>query len=78
MVVDAVVRNLEVIGEASSQIPDDLKDMYPEVPWYQMKGLRNIIAHEYFGVRLITIWETSQKDLPKLTLLIEKLLSELK
>jgi len=77
MVIDAVVRNFEIIGEATSQMPDSIKEMYPGVPWYKMKGLRNVIAHEYFGVRLLTIWETVQKDLPMLEPQIEKILKEL-
>jgi len=77
MVVDAVIRNFEIIGEAASQTPDSIKEKHSDVPWYKMKGLRNVIAHEYFGVRLITIWETIQNDLPTLESQIEKTLAEL-
>lgn len=49
MVIDAVVRNLEVIGEAAGHIPDDIYDRYPEIPWHKMKAMRNIMAHEYSG-----------------------------
>lgn len=77
MVIDAVVRNFEIIGEAASQTPSSIKARYPEVPWHKMKGLRNIISHEYFGVRVITIWETVQKDLPILKQQIEKILAGL-
>jgi len=50
IVVDAVVRNFEIIGEASKKIPTDIQDKYPEIPWRKMYGLRNLIAHEYFGI----------------------------
>lgn len=50
--IDAVIRNFEVIGEASKHVPKKLREQYPEVDWQAMVGLRNIIAHEYFGVDL--------------------------
>lgn len=74
---DAAARNLEIIGEAASQLQEDIKDKHLEIPWYLMKGLRNVLAHEYFGVRLVTIWETICGDLPKVQPLIQKLISEL-
>lgn len=74
---DAVVRNIEIIGEAAAQIPDNIKDLYPDIPWHKMKGMRNIIAHEYFGVRLTTIWETTQVDLPNIFPIIQKMISGL-
>lgn len=62
--VDAVIRNLEVIGEASSHLPIEIQEQYPDVPWSMMKGIRNILAHEYFGVDLEIVWKTVQDDLP--------------
>ena len=50
MVVDAIIRNLEVIGEASKNVPEDVRNNYPDVPWKKMIGLRNIVIYEYFGV----------------------------
>ena len=50
MLVDAVVRNFEIIGEASRNIPENIKNRYPEIPWKKMYGLRNLILHEYFGI----------------------------
>ncbi len=47
--IDAVIRNLEIIGEAATHIPEDIQDQYPDVPWYNMKGMRNVLIHEYFG-----------------------------
>tara|TARA_B100000953_G_scaffold275847_1_gene249543 strand:+ start:607 stop:819 length:213 start_codon:yes stop_codon:yes gene_type:complete len=52
---DSVIRNLEIIGEASNHISDDLKQKYPDVAWNQMKGMRNFMTHEYFGLQLDTI-----------------------
>jgi uncharacterized protein with HEPN domain len=48
--VDAVERNLEIIGEATANLPDEILDRWPEVPWHYMRGLRNLLIHEYFGV----------------------------
>ena len=62
--VDAVIRNLEVIGEASSRLPMEVQEQYEDVPWGMMKGIRNILAHEYFGIDLEIIWKTVKKDLP--------------
>jgi len=65
MVVDAVVRNFEIIGEASKKIPKHIKEKYPEIPWRKMYGLRNLIAHEYFGVDYEMIWEIAKNNLPQ-------------
>jgi uncharacterized protein with HEPN domain len=62
--VDAVIRNLEVIGEASSHLPSEVQEQYEDVPWDMMKGIRNILAHEYFGVDLEIVWKTVKEDLP--------------
>ncbi len=64
--VDAVIRNFEIIGEAASHIPLEIQDQYPHLSWLEMRGMRNIIAHEYFGVSLSIIWHTAENDLPKL------------
>ena len=64
--VDAVVRNLEIIGEASKYIPDDIKGKLPNVDWRRIIGLRNRITHEYFGVSLKIIWQIIKDELPAL------------
>ena len=64
--VDAVVRNLEIIGEAASRIPDDFKGTHPEIPWRKVVGLRNRVVHEYFGVDLEIVWSVISNDLPPL------------
>jgi len=64
--VDAVVRNLEVIGEAARYIPASIKAQHPEIDWTAINGLRNRIVHEYFGLSLSILWTIAQNDLPKL------------
>lgn len=63
MVIDAVLRNLEIIGEASNNIPEVFRQKHPHIPWKRMIGLRNIAIHEYFGVDLTIIWEIITKNL---------------
>jgi uncharacterized protein with HEPN domain len=65
MAIDAVIRNLEIIGEASKNLPEDVKEKYPDIPWRRMIGLRNIAVHEYFGVDLGIIWEIVTRNLPE-------------
>jgi uncharacterized protein with HEPN domain len=76
IIVDAVIRNFEIIGEASKNIPDIITSKYPEIPWRKMYKLRNIISHEYFGIDYEMIWEIAKNEMPKnlsdLKLLIEK------
>lgn len=64
MVTDAVIRNLEIIGEASNKVPDIIKAKYPEIPWRQMYGLRNFVAHEYFGIDYENIWKIISTQMP--------------
>lgn len=66
LVADAVIRNFEIIGEASNHIPDTFRKAYPDVPWKHMTAMRNILIHEYFGVNLGTVWQTIQERLPVL------------
>lgn len=65
--VDAVVRNLEIIGEAVRRLPDDFKDAHPGIPWSQIGGLRNRIVHDYSGLDLELIWEVVQQSVPELS-----------
>jgi uncharacterized protein with HEPN domain len=62
--VDAVIRNFEVIGEASKNLSQDIKDNYPNVPWEEMYRLRNRISHEYFGIDYEIIWDIISRHLP--------------
>jgi uncharacterized protein with HEPN domain len=74
--VDAVVRNLEVIGEAASSVPEWLQSKYPEVPWVEMRGMRNVLAHECFGLSLGIAWQTAQVDLPALVSRVKTILEQ--
>ena len=62
--VDAVVRNLEVIGEAARNVPEDVRTRFPELPWLDRADTRNVLIHEYFGVDLTILWKTASIDLP--------------
>jgi len=64
--VDAVIRNFDIVGEASARLPDAIQAKYPGVPWRDMSDMRNVLAHEYFGVSLNMVWKTIQEDLPPL------------
>lgn len=66
MVIDAVVRNLEIIGEASKNIPEDMKKKNNHIPWNKIAGLRNRIVHEYFGVDISIIWYIITSEVPSL------------
>ena len=63
---EAVIRKLEIIGEAAKNLPEEARDKYPNVPWGKMIGMRNKILHEYFGVDTETVWKTITEDLPML------------
>lgn len=75
---DAVVRNFEVLGEASNNVPEELKAKHPDVPWRQMISMRNILAHEYYEVAAQVVWDTIKENIPRVKLLIKKVLDDLK
>jgi uncharacterized protein with HEPN domain len=66
LVTDAVLRNLELLGEAAKQIPDAVRDRHPEVPWRRIAGLRDVLAHAYFGLEDETIWQIVSSSIPAL------------
>jgi len=74
--VDAVVRNLEIIGEAANRLPDEFKKKYSEIEWYKVVGLRHRIVHEYFGIDLEIIWQILHKDLPELKQKLTQIMSD--
>jgi uncharacterized protein with HEPN domain len=71
--IDAVVRNLEIIGEVANRLPDDFKEKHSSVEWYKVVGLRNRIIHEYFGIDLQIIWQIVHADLPSLRQILSKI-----
>lgn len=74
--VDAVIRNFEIIGEASKNLPKEIKEKYSEIPWTEMYLLRNKVSHEYFGVDYEIIWDVATNYLPENKLQIENILNK--
>ena len=71
--VDAVIRKLIIIGEAASHVPEEISLNHPEVPWNDMRAMRNFVVHEYFGVSDKILWNTVQTDLPPLMSLLKEI-----
>ncbi len=76
MVIDAVIRNFEIIGEAANRLPDDFKDAHPEIDWHRIRGFRNRIVHDYFGVDLAILWKIKNENLPNLVKQVQNLLQK--
>jgi len=74
---DAVVRNLEVIGEASKNLSDEFRKRYPGIPWQEMSGTRDRLTHHYFGINQEIVWQIVEQDLLGLQRQIELVLHEL-
>lgn len=72
---DAVIRKLEIIGEAVKNIPKVFKNKHPQIPWQKIAGTRDILIHEYFGVDLNLVWIVVKKELPKLKKEISNLIA---
>ena len=75
--IDAVVRNFEIIGEASNRIPDDFKTEHPEIEWRRIIGFRNRIIHEYFGIDYENLWRIKNENIPILSEFMKQILDEL-
>lgn len=74
---NAVVRSLEVIGEAAKNIPDEIRRKYPLVPWKEMAGMRDKVIHFYFGVNRETVWLAVKERIPAVRPMVEKIMQEL-
>ncbi len=76
--VDAVIRNLEVIGEAIKQIPDHARNVHPDIPWRKIAGLRDILIHAYFGVDVLIIWSIASTEINPLVSAVSEIKNGLK
>lgn len=74
MAIDAVVRNLEIIGEAANNVPAEVQQRYSDLPWIEMRGIRNLLIHEYFGVSVEIVWKTVRENLPPVAVRLQELL----
>ncbi|MDF0593723.1 DUF86 domain-containing protein [Methanotrichaceae archaeon M04Ac] len=73
----AVVRALEIVGEATKKIPPEVRQIYPELPWREMVGMRDKLSHDYFGVDLWRVFETVRRDIPPLRASLEDMIRDL-
>ena len=74
--LDAVIRNLEIVGEATKGVPDEIRLQHPEIDWTKIAGLRDILIHAYFGIDVEIIWDIIQTKLPVLEEQIKQMLDE--
>ena|SRR5438270_7926010 len=74
---DAVIRQLEIIGEATKRLSLDLRSRHAQVPWRRIAGLRDVLIHDYMGVDLVAVWEVTQRDLPVLQKQLQAILRAL-
>lgn len=73
----AVIRKFEIIGEASKNVSEEIKEKYPEVPWKEMSGMRDKLIHTYFGVNYRLVWTAIKERIPQVKPLIKKILEEM-
>jgi len=74
---DAIVRRLEIIGEAVKRVPSSIKNKYDEVDWKKAAGMRNVLIHEYYGVDIRRVWKTVKQSIPRFKKELERILSEM-
>ncbi len=74
---DAVIRQLEIVGEATKGLSDAIRLEYQDVPWRRISGMRDILVHEYFRVDVLAVWEAAQKDVPFLATRVREIIGDL-
>lgn len=77
LIQDAVIRNLEIIGEAVKKVSINIRTQHDDIPWREMAGLRDVLIHEYFGIDLRTVWGVVERELPRLKPQIEEVIKGL-
>lgn len=75
---DAIIRNLEIIGEAVKSLPSEIREKYPDVEWKKIAGFRDILIHEYSGISLEIVWDVIKNKIPELKITINRILKEYK
>jgi len=73
---DSVIRRLEIIGEATARISIETQNLYPTIPWREMKGMRNLLIHEYNEIDTEMVWKTAKEDISSLVIQLSKIISE--
>lgn len=73
----ALIRALEVIGEAVKNVPQELREKYADIPWKEMTGMRDKLIHQYFGVKFDVLWKTVKEEIPPIKPMFEKMLKDL-
>jgi uncharacterized protein with HEPN domain len=74
MMIDAVVRELEIVGEAARNLSDSFQEEHSQIPWHKVRAMRNVLIHEYFGVNLKVVWDTCKSDVPTLKSFVDEML----
>jgi uncharacterized protein with HEPN domain len=75
---NAVLRSIEVIGEAAKNVPEEIRKQHPQIPWKKMSGMRDKLIHEYHGVDIETVWQTLQEDIPPLKGQVKNIIKNVK
>ena len=76
MVVDAIIRNIEILGEAAKKISENIKNKYPEIDWQKIGATRDKVIHSYFGIKLEIVWDIITTHVPKLKKQLEKIIKQ--
>jgi len=74
--VYAVIRAVEIIGEAARNVPEDVRSKYPQIPWRDVAGMRDKLIHQYFGINMEVVWQTLHEDVPMLIDTLEDILKQ--